>query len=597
MSLILLISLAKLFKMRSHPIRKFCILFVIYTVVIIGIFILQFRSESIISRSIGAMHVTVAETQTSANTTALKNRFQVAFHGLTINSDDTIPIVLTYKDNHKENLVLDKFDVTSETSCAMQFIGGTALVFNATGSESSSMLEISAIIPQNAISLELNYKTTNGYSILSSTAKQIIFSSQRDSYSLRAEKLSENTITFFQNEEIARYAYYDPSSQFSFDTLLSNPLASKKNYDTAIQNLKNNFIQIFNTTLTSDSTSLTEDSIVAYIAERATRNEYDEAINAIPSSFKKNSKRTFKTTSYLGSLISMNRSLVIQTNNYNSLLAQAIVSNTLDIFTLTEIQPYLLTLGKDENILKLLSIPNTLEKFEPTLEQAAGIISFYNYFYKENKEYASIIETKANECISIIEKACHLENGRIVVKEKDASLPLLQAAIIGKALEDYGKTVSKNEITATGRAILTTYLETSSVLDLRTLTELYYILFPENTYIPHIKILDKDAKNTMWAWTIANDISISKTSTSISYKIEFPQTKSHYIIINNVEPFNDIEIYGLKYHTDPRFESYNSSGYSYDKTTKTLFIKSRHKSNPEIIRILYNTPLATSANE
>ncbi|MCR5605435.1 MAG: hypothetical protein K6F69_01280 [Treponema sp.] len=590
-------SLAKLFKMRSHPIRKFCILFVIYTVVIVGIFILQFRSESVISRSIGAMHVTVAETQTSANTTALKNRFQVAFHGLTITSDDTIPIVLTYKDSHKENLVLDKFDITSDTSCAMQFVGGTALVFTATGSESSSLMEINAIIPQNAVSLELNYKTTNGYSVLSSTAKQIIFSSQRDSYSLRAEKLSENSITFFENEGTARYAYYDPSSQFSFDTLISNPISSKKTLDTTIQSLKNDLIQLFNASLASDSSSLTEDSIVAYISERAIRNEYDEAINEIPTAFKRNSKRTFKTTPYLGSLISMNRSLVIQTNNYNSLLAQAVVSNTLDIFTVTNIAPYLLTLGKDENVVKLLSIPNNLEKFEPTLEQAAGIISFYNFFYKENKEYASIIETKANECLGIIEKACQLDNGRVIIKEKEASLPLLQAAIVGKALMDYGSAISRPEITAAGRAILSTYLENSSSLDLRTLTELYYIVTPDNTYIPHIKILDKNAKDIMWAWTVANDISISKTSTSISYKINFPQTKSHYMIINNVEPFDEIEIYGLKYHTDPRFESYNSSGYSYNKSTKTLFIKSRHKSPTEVIKLIYNTPVVSSTSE
>ena len=59
------------------------------------------------------------------------------------------------------------------------------------------------------------------------------------------------------------------------------------------------------------------------------------------------------------------------------------------------------------------------------------------------------------------------------------------------------------------------------------------------------------------------------------------------MILNNVEPFKNIEIYGMKFRTDPRFETYNSSGYVYNARTKTLFLKYRQKSEIEVVRLIY----------
>jgi len=59
------------------------------------------------------------------------------------------------------------------------------------------------------------------------------------------------------------------------------------------------------------------------------------------------------------------------------------------------------------------------------------------------------------------------------------------------------------------------------------------------------------------------------------------------MIINGIKPFKSIEIYGLKFRTDPRFEWYNSSGYAFDASSNTLFLKYRQKSNTERVRLFY----------
>ena len=45
----------------------------------------------------------------------------------------------------------------------------------------------------------------------------------------------------------------------------------------------------------------------------------------------------------------------------------------------------------------------------------------------------------------------------------------------------------------------------------------------------------------------------------------------------------------MAFRTDPRFETYNSSGYVYRSTSDTLLLKSRHKSEIENITMGYKT--------
>jgi len=79
--------------------------------------------------------------------------------------------------------------------------------------------------------------------------------------------------------------------------------------------------------------------------------------------------------------------------------------------------------------------------------------------------------------------------------------------------------------------------------------------------------------------------------------VKFDKGESHYAIFSGIPPFIEIEIYGLSYHSDQRFESYNSSGFIYRENTNTLFLKSRQKSETETVRLTFgrNAPRAAQA--
>jgi hypothetical protein len=129
----------------------------------------------------------------------------------------------------------------------------------------------------------------------------------------------------------------------------------------------------------------------------------------------------------------------------------------------------------------------------------------------------------------------------------------------------------------------------ASSFDLRTLANLFPILAYDNTYIPHFETIKNTDGSNIIAWTCTKGISYENEPDGSSIlSIEFGEGDSQYIILRGIPQFTKIYIYDMQYRTDPRFETYNSSGYVYKPVTNTLLLKSRHKAAKETIRFEYN---------
>jgi hypothetical protein len=68
---------------------------------------------------------------------------------------------------------------------------------------------------------------------------------------------------------------------------------------------------------------------------------------------------------------------------------------------------------------------------------------------------------------------------------------------------------------------------------------------------------------------------------------EFPVGETHYLLIRGVRPFAKLQLYGIDFRTDPRFERYDSSGWAYSPSEQALLVKMKHKSPAEHIRIFF----------
>jgi hypothetical protein len=154
-----------------------------------------------------------------------------------------------------------------------------------------------------------------------------------------------------------------------------------------------------------------------------------------------------------------------------------------------------------------------------------------------------------------------------------------------------------------------------------TTARLYHIL-NLGEYHPRALLIQGVPANSLWAWTAAAAVSASQSvvvselspaeiprpsagdsedpdaetpapvvttrrETVLDIAVTFPAGETHYIIIRGIRAFNKIQLYNMDYRTDPQFERYDSSGWSYSAQEQTLVLKMKHRATVEHIRIFY----------
>jgi len=106
-------------------------------------------------------------------------------------------------------------------------------------------------------------------------------------------------------------------------------------------------------------------------------------------------------------------------------------------------------------------------------------------------------------------------------------------------------------------------------------------------FLPHAIPLAPEGGPVSWTWTAASSVSITESEASTLISVDFPVGETHYMLVRGVKPFQKIQLYGIDFRTDPRFERYDSSGWAYSESEQTLMLKMKHKSRTEIVGIFY----------
>jgi hypothetical protein len=161
---------------------------------------------------------------------------------------------------------------------------------------------------------------------------------------------------------------------------------------------------------------------------------------------------------------------------------------------------------------------------------------------------------------------------------------------LGKALLACAEAVGNNAWAGVGRSLILSALYGTGEdfdpahSDLAN-ARLYRILRARDSYPRALTVLPPPA-NT-WAWTTAPALSVTQESGVLNIDVSFLVGETHFMIIRGVQPFNRIQLYGIDFRTDPQFERYDSSGWSYYSQEQTLIVKMLHRSQVGRIRIYF----------
>ncbi len=590
--------------MRKHPVRKFLGLTVLYAAIIVGIFVLQFKTESVINKTIGKIHITLTQGENESHEIVLRNQFVLTFNGFTFFSDEETPALL-YSTDKKESspLVLSSVEELSSTSAAINFTDGSCIELSQILDDDENVVQmnISSHPSQEGYIISIPYSIQSSVSINETFPNRLQFVADDQNYEFVAYAFEGERICLEEGQNTASYSEYNPVKVFTLDMLTGLELADENMYKTNVSHIRKSYISKFNTSFANDGLeNLSELQIVTYIAEMAANGKLSDAMNKIPSSYQKSNKRTYISAPYFGNLSAVNNSLTVNTSRYGSLINSAIKSSSLDVFATDDISSYILREKNTDSIRKLLAIPASIlvtkdsdDTDEPrvipmTLAQAAGILNVYADLYEKDKETAAKLESVIDICISRITQACSLsEEETFEIKEDNETPSTINLIKTGNALSRVAKIVSRNDLRKIGYLIANTGFAQLSSPTLEQLVQIYPVVVTDNTYYPHMEILGYYGAKAVWAWTCAQSITYDiKSDAVVNISIKYPLGNSQYLILNNIPNFHSkIEIQQQMFRTDPRFETYNSSGYVYKSDLQTLFLKSRHKSETETIRL------------
>lgn len=613
--------------MFKYILKRALALLVLYLIIILAIFALQFQSESVLTINAGPLRISLAETQTSDGTqTTLKNQFSTSYKGIVLSCSETEPVMCINTENSNIPLVLQSWQQVSPQICTLIFSEGIKLIFSVQGTAENEKFSVQAILPETVQAISLPFKPAGGFSIEQksvpiktdtdenteekNTEEQqlILFSSKNTVFSYSGPQLQDSVIHFDQQNTLAELVSYIPPEPepepppppepepepvlSGWDDISSLSLASASTYRQVINQLEQSITQA----ATARTVSLQgEQTIVTTVAVMTRQGRQNQAFSLVPTNFKNDSKRTYVSAPFFGNIMQLDRTLTTADNTFENMIRTAVSRGSLDLFTSRTLVPYLLRQPlSGKTPLSVFSILSQQKTFAPDIFQAAGILFTYSELRRAGSAFADRMTDYLEHSLEIIKQSCSIENSRVVIKNNGQDIQLLEAAQIASALIQYGNATSIPQITVNGYAIINSYLPSVSQLDFNTWIALYNILVTDNPYMPRIQIISTDNEQPIWTWSCAANISYSKAANGdITMTVDYLPTGSHYMAIKNIEPFYRIEMYNLNYRSDPHFEIYDASGYVYDRQTKTLYLKVRHKTQKEVIRLIYSrsTPI------
>ena len=580
--------------MSIRIIRKALSLLVVDIVIIIGIFVLQFRTDSSIIQKIGNLQLAFSQVENKEKELILQNKGRISYNGINFFFDDQTPAIIRNKNSEISPVSLVSYEQKDNLSYILNFSEGVKVTFELASEDLNSSLAIIADLPSGIQDFALPYNFSSNMRILKNDGNRFVLNNKKTSWEVSAFSLESGYFDLNRRDYIATYSIYDETQKFSFDTVVNLDIADSLVFEENMVKFKDSLISSYKSN--SSESNISEQVIVSYLAAQLEKGNYIQALDDIPANLKKGRQRTYLSAPYLNTLEEMNKLLEASMADYEFKISESANSGSLDIFTVHDIANFMCIHSKPADVAKLLQNAAAADITKASLAQATGILSVYDALSGLNPSFAVLLEPVVEACVERITESCSFENNVLTISENDTFLSVIQAVETGVAIMRYGYITGNVTLQKAGYVLVNSYMSDSSSYDLRTLANLYPIFAYNNKFYPHFEKITSSDGTVMWAWTCARSIKCDKDADgSLTFTIDFPETYTHYIIIKGVPQFSSIYIYNMAFRTDPRFETYNSSGYVYKTGTKTLLLKSRHKTRFETVRLEYRDKAASAS--
>ena len=490
-------------------------------------------------------------------------------------------------------------------------------------------LMVEAVLPEGIKRILLPWKITQNAGIERADGKIFVRSGKKQytfTGSFGFDTDGENTAAQFEEPHLvlakgqpfASYKTYLPLEELDITTIPSMVQASAESYTAALNSFSSAVVHAGTQALSSKR--ITEKTLIAYIAEMGQRGKFAGTMETAPAQTLARNVRTYLSNPFYDNVQETHVGLIADDAKKRERYAALITDNSLEIFEQDGLIPFLTDRGSRRSIEGLFRLIEKMDVAQLNARQAAGVLEVWldcTHYYPERKtlfeDLLPVCEKKITDALLLIDEGLYLSNdgtyidsvatlasARILMRygtEQSSVWQSVARMLVTSLLRYSGESAGLPvgfTVTGSKSTQLVITADDSDVLDAGTL---YPLLKPDNSWYPHAQSLALQAEAGIWAWTCAQNIEVlENTSKTLVLRIRFPEGQSHYLTLHGIRPFYRIEMYGIPFRSDARFEMYNSSGYAYNAGSKTLYLKMRHKSEYETIRLLLGSAPQESAS-
>lgn len=595
----------------------------LYVCIIFGIFALQFTRGNSFSLSIGPLMVSGSTEKNDDGLDRPALPLHVGAYGLDFFLDDRNPLMAYSSANHGVPLKVTSF-LPEETRFTISFTEGVKVSFETERRGDIDVFAVSAVIPNRFQRIVFPYKLARSARLEKKGSLNLV-SVGKKFYSFPAIPLQPvagsavRALPIPSSSPVVYYQTWLPAKGLSIAELADLPGASNSAYERACEQFSSAALGSFRDSVAAGA--LTEPVVAAYVAEMGRIGMYHAALESIPELYRNGPNRTWKTNTFFNNLEKTWAGMMTKEREDRTILSRRLTEGNPAILEFPGLVAYLVDRGSVVLMDDVIRVASGFEISSITPLQAAGILEIIMDMSRLDADRAAALVPLAESCERTLVTAMVRIQDKLYISRDGKTVETLPSLRIASILMRYGsESPTRAQWRSVGNLIVSSLLEfagDSASLPAKFLfsgtvesgrtgvvvqpeqilspAELYPVVLFREPWYPHVLSLAKEAGPGVWAWTSAQGVQVSTPAEGVmKFTVSFPQGETHYMVLRGIKPFYRIQIYGMDFRTDPRFESYNSSGYRYNEQTETLFLKMRHKTEREDVVVYFGEPKAGS---
>jgi hypothetical protein len=558
-------------------------LIALYFAVFVVLVIFQFSKKGNFTLPIGTMTIRGQYQQSSELITEPDRQYLtdgvIIFYG---------GLEFILKDNGKKGLGITDTDglfvpvnplymILSEDSALFGLPGGTTLDLKTFNTQRGHELQIRAEFAQNVS--EVTVPISPRRSSLLRDSGQLIISFDGDHYVFNRSnrELEDGKLVFSTENIIASYRSLGKQNVFdpSYYTIAQS--RNLRDYEAALDQWLG---YSFNYWSQNTSEISNEDDVIAYLCESLRRGNYTRAVTSIPRSFLNSSRRTYRSSVFLGDMPTAYRAFNTWERERTGAITRLINERSMDIL-------------KDGHIIDFLHQRNNTSLANDTAELIRnmdsetlnpdyfpGLLEAWSDFKRWRMAGENPVEQFIEQVLLFVSENIHRddEKGIVYILHNEEINPQFNLRM-GKALSDWAQAAENNDWAEVGRSLVLSVLTRENI----GAGEFYRILNPDY-YYPKAATLPI---NGLLAWTVSPSVNAVYQDVDMNITVSFPENMTHYMMIRGIRSFTRLQIHDIDFRSDSQFERYDSSGWIYYPQEQTLVLKLKHRVATETVRIIY----------